>query len=145
MGESWGGKGLFGLHVWVTVHRRGKNSRRDHRGTLFTGLLFIAYSACFLTQPRTLCPALAPYTVSRALPHQELIKKTSHRLAYRQVLSQVRLPLPTCPSLCQVGENKQAPSSQPSEPVIENVANQLPSSAQRKDERVGRQERWLSG
>lgn len=62
-----------------------------------------------------------------------------------EAFSQVRLPLPTCPSLCQVGKNKQAPSSQPSEPVIENVANQLPNSAQRKDERVGRLGRWLGG
>lgn len=55
-----------------------------------------------------------------------------------KVFSQVRLPLPTCPSLCQVGENQPAPSSQPSEPVTENGPNQLPSSAQRKDVQVGK-------
>lgn len=45
------------------------------QGVLLTGLLPKACSACFLGQPRTPCPRLAPSTVRLSLPRQSLIKE----------------------------------------------------------------------
>lgn len=50
-------------------------------GVLF--LLLLAYSACFLIQPRTASPGAKLLTVGWVLPRQSLIKKTPHELAYR--------------------------------------------------------------
>jgi hypothetical protein len=42
---------------------------------LLTGLLLVACSACFLIEPRTTSPGMAPPTMGWALPHQTLIMK----------------------------------------------------------------------
>lgn len=43
-----------------------------HGGVLLTGLLHMAYSACFLIEPRTNRPGMAPLTMVWALPHQKM-------------------------------------------------------------------------
>jgi hypothetical protein len=42
---------------------------------LFTGLLPLACSACFLIEPKTTSPGMAPHTMSWALPSWSLIEK----------------------------------------------------------------------
>jgi len=69
--ESWGGKGLFDLHFYITVHyqrRSGcglKQSRDLEAGAdaeCIEGVLFSG-SACFLVEPRTISPGMAPPTM----------------------------------------------------------------------------------
>jgi hypothetical protein len=51
---TWGGKGLFGLHIHLTVHHPRK-SGQDREGRIWlAGLLLMAWSSCFLTEPRPL-------------------------------------------------------------------------------------------
>jgi hypothetical protein len=63
---------------------------------LLTGLLFMACSACFLTEPRTARSGVAASTVSLALPYQSLIKKMLYNLTYSPIsgrhFSQLRFP-----------------------------------------------------
>ena len=47
----------------------------SHGGVLLIGFLSMACSACFLTEPRTTSPGMAPQTIGWALPTQSLIKK----------------------------------------------------------------------
>ena len=44
------------------------------------GLLLVACSACFLTEPRTTSPELAPPTIEEPFPHQLLGKKMFYSL-----------------------------------------------------------------
>lgn len=69
-----------------------RNSRQDladwdgswnHIGFLFTGLLLMTCSDCLLIQLRNTCPEVALFPVDWPLPHPVLIKKFSHRLAYK--------------------------------------------------------------
>jgi hypothetical protein len=53
---------------------------------MLTGLLPIAWSACFLIEPRTTSPGMAPPTMGWALPHQSVIKKMPSSLAYNPIL-----------------------------------------------------------
>lgn len=53
---------------------RGRDWNRDHRGVFCTELLPKACSVFFLTQPKTTCPGLAPYSVGWALPHWLSVK-----------------------------------------------------------------------
>lgn len=46
---------------------------KGHRGMLLTDLFFMAYSACFLIEPRATSPETAPLTTGWALPHPSLI------------------------------------------------------------------------
>jgi hypothetical protein len=48
-------------------------------GLLLTGLLSMACLVCFLLEPRTTSPGVAPPTVSWTIPHQSLIKKMPYR------------------------------------------------------------------
>jgi hypothetical protein len=66
---------------------------------LLTGLLPMACSACFLIEPRTTSPGLAPPTMGWALPHQSIIKKIPYRLAYRLILMEAFF---VCLVLCLV-------------------------------------------
>jgi hypothetical protein len=54
---SWGGKGLFSLHFHIAVHHQRKS------GQELTGLLLLACSACFLKEPKTNSPGMAPPTM----------------------------------------------------------------------------------
>ena len=54
---------------------RGRSWCRSREGVLLTGLLLMACSACFLTEPRTTCPGMTPPTMDWALLHQSLIQK----------------------------------------------------------------------
>jgi hypothetical protein len=72
-----GEKGLFSLHFHIADHHqkrartgthtgyepRGRSWCRGHGGMLLTGLLPLACSACFLIEPRTTSPGMAPPTV----------------------------------------------------------------------------------
>jgi hypothetical protein len=62
-------------------------------GVLHTGLFPLAWWACFLINPRPLCPRwylwqwmwrMKPPTVVWPLPHQSLIKKMPYKYAYIQ-------------------------------------------------------------
>ena len=46
-------------------------------------IMFMACSACCLTEPGATRSGLGPPTMSWALPHQSLIKKMPYRLAYK--------------------------------------------------------------
>jgi hypothetical protein len=70
---SWGGKGLFSLHLHIAVHPKGSqdwnSSRagsrswgRGHGGMLHTGLHPLACSACSLIKAKTTSPVMAPST-----------------------------------------------------------------------------------
>jgi hypothetical protein len=48
---------------------------------LLTGLLFTAFSHCFLIEARTTSPGMAPPVIVLALSHQSLTKKIPYRLA----------------------------------------------------------------
>jgi hypothetical protein len=68
-----------------TQARQESGSRswyRDHGGMLFTGLLQIACSVCFLIDSRVPSPGTAPPIMYWAFSHQSLIKKMSYRFAY---------------------------------------------------------------
>jgi len=58
---------------------------RGHGGALLTDLLPMACSACFLIQPRTTSPGMAPPTMGGALSYQSLIKKVPYRFAYKSL------------------------------------------------------------
>jgi hypothetical protein len=74
---SWGGKGLFSLHLHTAVHHQcksghkltqGRNSQvgadaEAMKGVLLNGLLPLACSACFLIEPKTTSPEMAPPTM----------------------------------------------------------------------------------
>jgi hypothetical protein len=64
----------------------GRRWCRGHGGILLNGLFLMACSACFLIEPRTTCPGMAPPTMGWALPHQSLIKKMPYRLAHSPLL-----------------------------------------------------------
>ena len=53
---------------------------------LLTDLLLMACTACFLKEPRTTSPGMAPPKVGWALPHQSLSKKITYRLANSLIL-----------------------------------------------------------
>jgi hypothetical protein len=83
---SWGGKGLFGLYFHTVVHHQGSqdwnSSRsgsrswcRDHEEMLLTGLLPLACSACFLKEPRTTSPEMAPPTMAGPSHPWSLVEK----------------------------------------------------------------------
>ncbi|KRY94820.1 hypothetical protein T4B_1409, partial [Trichinella pseudospiralis] len=74
---SWGEKGLFGLGFHLTVHHQRKSEQELEQGrnleagadaefmkerVLVIGLLLLACSACFLIEPRTTSPGMAPPT-----------------------------------------------------------------------------------
>lgn len=62
---TWG-ESLFGLPILIidrSLLSQGWNRSRGHGGILFTGLLSTASSGCFLIQPRTTCPEMAPSTM----------------------------------------------------------------------------------
>ena len=91
---SWG-KGLFphcsSLKEWGQAPKTGQepgssSQCRDHGSILLTDLLLMAFSACFLIEPRTTSPGVSLPTMSWALPLQSLIKKMSHRLVCSPIL-----------------------------------------------------------
>ena len=53
---------------------------RNHIVKAMEGCCLLACSACFLLEPRTTSPVVAPLTMCWALPHQSLIKKMPCRL-----------------------------------------------------------------
>lgn len=73
----------------------GSNSKSELMqsggGALLPGLLPVAHSACFLIQPKTRRPRVAPPTVGRTFPHQSLIKKLPHWLAQARLMNGVDL------------------------------------------------------
>ena len=69
----------------------GRSWYRGRGGVLFTDLLIMACSACFLTEPRTTSPGMAPPAMGWTLPHQSLIKKMPYRPAYILILRR-RIP-----------------------------------------------------
>lgn len=69
---------------------------------LFTGLLFMACSVCFLIESMTTSQGMAPSTVGWGLPHQSLIKTMSYRFAYSLGISSVEaLSSPVTPLTSQ--------------------------------------------
>jgi hypothetical protein len=87
----------------------GRSWCRDHRGVLLMGLLLVAFSACFLTAPRTTSPGVAPLTVVAFSP-QSLIGKMPYRLSYSVILGRYSLNRGSLLSdesiLCQGDVNK---------------------------------------
>lgn len=55
--------------------KQGRSWCRGLEGVLLTGLFLIAYSACFLKEPRTSSSGMEPPTRCWALSHQSLIMK----------------------------------------------------------------------
>ena len=98
---TWGEKGLFGLHFHITIYHQRNQARLEQGrnlevgadaealgggGVLLTGLHLVACSACFLIEPRTICPGMAPSKIREALPHHSLIKKLSYKLTCSLIL-----------------------------------------------------------
>jgi hypothetical protein len=89
--SMWGVKGLFDLCFRITVHHQrqsgqepgGRSWCRGHGGVLFTGLLPMACSTCFLRESRTTWPGVAPPTMHWTLPHQSLVKKMPYRSPFQ--------------------------------------------------------------
>lgn len=84
------------------------NEQRSHRGTAYW---FAPYSLLSLLsyKTRATCPWVALTRVGFTLPQKSLIKKMSHRFAYRPLwwrhfLNWASL-LPNDPGLCQVNKN----------------------------------------
>jgi hypothetical protein len=78
---SWGRKGLFSLHIHITVHHQRSQERNSHStGTWrqelmqrpWRGVAYwtapLAYLVCFLTELRTTSPGMVPPTMGWALP-----------------------------------------------------------------------------
>jgi hypothetical protein len=90
---------LPGLHFHNTVHHQGSQYRNSksvqglwsrnwcggHWGKLLTGLFLMAFSACFLIEPRTTSPRMVPPTMDCTLPHQLLIKAMPYSLAHNPI------------------------------------------------------------
>lgn len=96
--------GLCGLHIQVSVHHKvrtgieGKNWSRGHRGVLLTGLLTIAPSVCFLTQPRNTGKGSITHSGLGPLSLQSLTKKiTCPHINLMEVFFFSWEPLPTWP------------------------------------------------
>jgi hypothetical protein len=79
-----GRKGVFGLHRYTAtslfILHRSQDRNSNRVGTwgelmqklwrlLLTGLLLMTCSACFLIEPMTASPGMAPPTMGWALPH----------------------------------------------------------------------------
>ena len=64
----------------------GRSKCRGCGGVVLTGLFFMACSACFLIEPRTTRPGVAPPTMAWNLLPQSPIKKMPYRLAYSWIL-----------------------------------------------------------
>lgn len=66
-----------------TEGKQGRNTQSrtvaDHQGTLFTCLVLLVGTVCFLIHPRTICPGMALPSVL-ALTHQLSVNKMPHRL-----------------------------------------------------------------
>jgi hypothetical protein len=85
----------------------GRSWCRGHGRVLLTGLLPLACSACFLIEPRTTSPGLAPPTMGWALPSWSLIKKTPYScISWRHFLKGGSF-LCGNSSLCQVDTQNQ--------------------------------------
>ena len=115
-----GGKGFFSSYFHITVHHRRKSEQKlqqsrnleagaDAEATEECCLLAcspMACSTCFIIKLGTTSPGVAPPTMGWALPHQSLIKKMPHRLAYSPILWRCFLSwasfLLDGSSLCQV-------------------------------------------
>ena len=78
---SWGRKGLFSLHIHITVHHQRSQERNSHStGTWRQELMQrpwrcvaywtapLAYLVCFLTELRTTSPGMVPPTMGWAPP-----------------------------------------------------------------------------
>jgi hypothetical protein len=105
---TWGGKGLFHSQVHVTVHSSlestedrnsgsageflGARADRGHGGVLLTGSLLMVCSVCFLIDPRTTSPGMAPPIITEPSPYQSLTKKMVYRLDLMEASSQLRYP-----------------------------------------------------
>ena len=60
----------------------GRSLPQGHGAVLITGLLLMPCSTCFLMEPRTTSPGMAPPTMGWALFfHESVIKKMPYRLA----------------------------------------------------------------
>ncbi|EDL21040.1 mCG140729 [Mus musculus] len=88
--ETWGGKGLFGLHFHITVHHQRKSEQELKQGRdLETGAdaeameqcRFLTCScgliACFLIESRSTRPEMPPLTIDWALPPSITCKETA--------------------------------------------------------------------
>ena len=75
----------------------GRSWWRSHGTTMLTGLLPMACSVCFLIEPRTTSPGMAPLTMGWALPDQSLRKG----LAAWSFLDRASLCRPGCPGFTQ--------------------------------------------
>lgn len=85
--QSWGRR-RFIVHFQFIVHhyrKSGQELSRSHGGTLLTGSMAMACSACFLIQSRATCPGVVLPKLDLALVHLSLIKKMPHRHAHRSV------------------------------------------------------------
>ena len=66
---SWGGKGLFSFYFHIGLNHQRKSRQEltleelTHGGMLLTGLFPLAFSACFLIEPSTTSPGMAPPTM----------------------------------------------------------------------------------
>lgn len=71
---TWGGKGLLGLHFRITVHhwkKSGQELKQGRHGE--AGAVTEAMGepgSCFLIEPRTTSPEMAPLTMGWAINYQ---------------------------------------------------------------------------
>jgi hypothetical protein len=72
-------KSLKEVRTWSQTEQEpgGRSWCSGHGGVL---LLSVVYSVCFLTEPRTTRPGMAPPTMEWVLSYQSLVKKTPYSL-----------------------------------------------------------------
>jgi hypothetical protein len=73
-----------------------------HGGVLLIRLPIMAYSTCFLIEPRITKPGMPPPTINWVLPHQSLIKKTPYSWILLRHFLKGGSFLPNNSSLCQI-------------------------------------------
>jgi hypothetical protein len=80
-----GEEGPFSFGVHITDHHHRDSGQELKQGRIpragagdaeaMEGCCLLACSACFLIEPRTTSPGMAPPTMGSALPHRSLLKK----------------------------------------------------------------------
>jgi len=92
-----------GSQDWNSSRSASRSWCRGHGGMLLTGLLLLTCSACFLIEPKTTSPGMAPLIMGWALPPWSLVEKMPYSwVSWRHFLNWGSF-LWDNSSLCQVG------------------------------------------